>query len=104
MIQPLETEWIKLADTKGCLTFATGVMRPQLHHQQQVWPLSQLHYGTLPFYTKRIIACVHLTPFSLGSSLLCYTVPALLLASKTPSIVEKTKIVIAFMTTPDPHL
>lgn len=25
--QPTETEWIKVADTKNCLTFATGVMR-----------------------------------------------------------------------------
>ncbi len=26
--QPADTEWIKVADTKGCLLFATGVMRP----------------------------------------------------------------------------
>ena len=32
--QPLETEWIKLADTKGCVTFATGVMRPQQQQQK----------------------------------------------------------------------
>ena len=25
--QPTDTEWIKVADTKNCLTFATGVMR-----------------------------------------------------------------------------
>merc|ERR1719195_983209 len=25
--QPAETEWIKVADTKNCLTFATGIMR-----------------------------------------------------------------------------
>ena len=31
---PLETEWIKLADTKGCVTFATGVMRPQTQQQK----------------------------------------------------------------------
>ena len=28
--QPNETEWIKLADTKGCMIFATGVMRPKV--------------------------------------------------------------------------
>ena len=28
--QPHETEWIKLADTKGCIVFATGVMRPKV--------------------------------------------------------------------------
>ena len=25
--QPAETEWIKVADTKNCITFATGIMR-----------------------------------------------------------------------------
>ena len=25
--QPAETEWIKVADTKNCLVFATGIMR-----------------------------------------------------------------------------
>ena len=25
--QPAETEWIKVADTKNCLNFATGIMR-----------------------------------------------------------------------------
>lgn len=25
--QPLDTEWIKVADTKNCIVFATGVMR-----------------------------------------------------------------------------
>jgi len=27
---PNETEWIKLSDTKGCMIFATGVMRPKV--------------------------------------------------------------------------
>ena len=26
--QPAETEWIKVADTKNCIVFATGIMRP----------------------------------------------------------------------------
>merc|ERR1719282_1204076 len=34
--QPTDTEWIKVADTKNCLTFATGVMRSGISSQNHV--------------------------------------------------------------------
>ena len=68
---PLETEWIKLADTKGCVTFATGVMRPQTQQQKSNnslrYYVNYLLNLKLPFVTRDAL-------FFSGSYCLCVAV------------------------------
>jgi hypothetical protein len=68
-----DVEWIKVAETKGCITFATGVMRrsPQLGYclcvaiKRQVCSTGNMHGGHVCMYIKCCNACILIGSYSL---------------------------------------